>query len=286
MLVTRLSRFCPTVLLVDEPVAGESSDRFLERLICEIHALAVDIAVTATAANSLNDWRCSVDHHEVARFAPQPVTIAALLTILEYQELFEAEISEALISTVADIQAARAELEIFLDDCEAISAARAGAVHARLLQARWRALAHGLRSMLLTVETSLSDRLPDIYRQNSRVVSALLNGAGNGLKPCLDDKGRLYIPPLPQRRRAPRRTVLQNCIVHHGVDQSQMGFLRDLSSGGLGLGRISGLKRGDRVKVKLASGRLLCGVVAWIKGNSAGVRFDVPLDPADGLIAV
>jgi len=82
--------------------------------------------------------------------------------------------------------------------------------------------------------------LPDLYTQNTRVISALLTGASNGLRPCLNGDGKLYVPPLPQRRRWPRRTVLQNCVIF-SAGNLQSAFVRDASAGGLGLGRVSGL---------------------------------------------
>ncbi|MBY0227380.1 MAG: PilZ domain-containing protein [Hyphomicrobium sp.] len=80
--------------------------------------------------------------------------------------------------------------------------------------------------------------------------------------------------------------MLQNCIVHGPAQQVQTGFIRDASVGGLGLGRVAGLKRGDHVRVDLANGRQLHGNIAWVQGSSVGLRFDVTLEPSDSLIAV
>jgi hypothetical protein len=46
------------------------------------------------------------------------------------------------------------------------------------------------------------------------------------------------------------------------------------------------LKRGERVRIEMANGRMLHGTVAWVTGGTAGVRFDVTLPVTDSLIAI
>jgi PilZ domain len=287
MLRTRFSRLSQSGALPQEAdaTAGEGNQRLFEHLISEVHGVAVDIAVVATAANALNDWRARTEPADIARFAPHAGTLEGLLPVLDAHHILSNQASADLLAFMGALTAARATLDAYLDDCDVISAERAGPVHGRSLGIRWRALALEARQLLVALETACPAPLPELFSQNTRVVCALLSGAGNGLKPCLDENGRLYVPPLPQRRRAPRRTVLQNCLVN-GPDHVQTGFIRDASAGGLGLGRISSLKRGDRVRIDLANGRQLHGVVAWVTGSSAGVRFDVALEPTDSLIAV
>jgi hypothetical protein len=284
MLRSRFSRFA---FPVGEPevAAGESQNRLLEYLVSEVHGIAVDIAVVTTAANSLNDWRTQIDPSDCARFAPNSGTLRALLPVLDSHLTLNRKSSAQLVAFTAELDAARATLDAYLDDCDVISPERAGPVHGRLLRESWRALCHEAKRFIVELEGLCPADLPELYQQNTRVVSALLNGAGNGLRPCLDANGRLYVPPLPQRRRAPRRTVLQNCIVN-GPKDIQSGFIRDVSAGGLGLGRVAGLRRGDRVRIDLINGRQLQGSVAWVTGSSAGVRFDVALEPSDNLIAL
>lgn len=286
MLHSRITRFAPSAHSEEpEADAGECNQRLFEYLLSEVHAVAVDIAVVTTAANALNDWRSNIEPGEIARFAPHGATLRALLPVLDSHHALDSRSSAILLGFMGELDAARVVLDGYLDDCDAISSERAGLVHARLLQARWRPLAFDAKRFIIDMERTSTAPLPDLYHQNTRVVSALLSGAGNGLKPCLDESGRLYVPPLPQRRRAPRRTVLQNCVVN-GPVHVQTGFIRDISAGGMGLGRISGLKRGDIVRIDLASGRQLHGSVAWVKGSSAGVRFDTSLEPSDSLIAI
>ena len=286
MLQSRISRFTSSSLFMQglQAEPGDGQNRLFEHLASEVHAVGVDIAVATTAANALNDWRTPIDPVDVARFAPHSSTLRALLPVLENNHSLDGHRTAELQSFIAEIDAARSILDNYLDDCDAISPGRAGLVHARLLRKQWRATSFSAKQFILDLERG-GVPLPELYQQNTRILSALLTGAGNGLKPCLDEHGRLYVPPLPQRRRAPRRAVLQNCMVH-GPASTQTGFIRDASAGGLGLGRIEGLKRGNRVRVELTNGRQLHGTIAWITGGSAGLRFDISLAPSDSLIAL
>lgn len=287
MLQSRNLRFTASGILA-ELDAGEADNnqRLFEHLTSEAHAVAVEVAVVTTAANALNDWRTPIASEDVARFSPQTATLRALLLVLDNNHMIDDRASRELLKFIAGVDTARATLDAYLDECETLSADRAGLVHARLLRTSWRTLALEAKRHIISLESAWPVPLSELYLQNSRIVSALLSGAGNGLKPCLDESGRLYVPPLPQRRRAPRRSVLQNCIVHGPAQQVQTGFIRDASVGGLGLGRVAGLKRGDHVRVDLANGRQLHGSIAWVTGSSAGMRFDVTLEPSDSLIAV
>ena len=264
---------------------GETGDRLVEHLISELHATAVGTAVITTAANALNDWRSVIRPSDIARFAPDDAPLRTLVPVLVEHDAIDATLTLSLAYFLDELAFARRGLDAFLDDCEALSLPRAGVLHARQLQTSWQALARDAKTLMLDAEQVSAAPLPDLHGQNARIVCALLSGAANGLKPCLDDAGRLYIPPLPQKRRAPRRAVLQNCLVH-GPHQSQTGFVRDASAGGLGLGRISGLKRGDRVRIDFVSGRQFHGTIQWVTGASAGLRFDAPLSPSDVLVAV
>lgn len=287
MLNARFSRFTPTAFVAEDgPIsASEVGNRLYEHLISEAHAAAVSIAVVTTAANALNDWRTVVRPADIARFAPDSVALRALLPVLITHDALDEDLIRDLALFLDEMEFAGLGLEAFLDDCEEISAPRAATVHARLVQVSWRTLSQEAKTLIIALERAAVAPLPELHGQNARIISALLSGAANGLKPCLDDAGRLYVPPLPQRRRAPRRAVLQNCLVH-GPHFTQTGFVRDASAGGLGLGRISGLKRGDRIRVDFASGRQFHGAVAWVTGSAAGMRFDVALAPTDSLIAV
>jgi hypothetical protein len=287
MLQARYFRYSATAEHADgAPLqAGDIGDRLFEHLISETHATAVGVAVVATAVNALNDWRSVVRPGEIARFAPDDAPLRTLLPVLIEHDAIDEPLTSAIISFLDDLAFANTGLNAFLDDCETLSLPRAAIVHARMLQACWRALAREAKTVMLDLENSSALPLPDLHGQNARIVSSLLSGAANGLKPCLDDAGRLYVPPLPQKRRSPRRAVLQNCMVH-GPHQLQTGFVRDASAGGLGLGRISGLKRGDRVRVDFVSGRQFHGTIQWVTGTSAGMRFDAPLSPGDVLVAL
>lgn len=263
----------------------QGSRRLFENLACELHATAVGIAVVTTAANAILDWRTTLRPEVIARFAPEGVTLRSLLTVLQAQDGSGLRCAEELANFLDDMDMARGLLDDYLDDCDTITAQRASIVHARVLQAGWQPLCRSAKGIVVEVDHDLPVALPELFAQNTRVVSALLTGAANGLRPCLNAEGKLYVPPLPQRRRWPRRTLLQNCIIYSD-GQRQNAFLRDASAGGLGLGRVTGLSRGDRVRVAMTNGRTLHGVVIWTAAGSAGVGFMHALAPDDPLIAV
>lgn len=270
------------------PAEAEPQDvaqRFYENLTAELHATAVGIAVVATAVNSLLDWRIVILPADIARFSPQTSTLKAMLTVLHGNDRLDGWFTQDLRTFLGELDAARTALDYYLDECELITPERAGMLHARLLQGLWQPLSRTAKSIVVEIERSMPVELPDLYTQNTRVVSALLTGASNGLRPCLNGEGKLYVPPLPQRRRWPRRTVLQNCVIF-SAGNVQSAFVRDASAGGLGLGRVSGLKRGDKVRIEMANGRKLQGTVVWTSVGSAGVRFEQSLAPDDSLIAV
>lgn len=287
MIHSRISRLAVSALfpVQDHGGASETGNRLYEHLLSEVHATAVGIAVTTTAANMLNDWRTCIDPVDLARFSPHGANLRGLVPVIDDNRCLQQEARHELLTFLSELEAARAALECYLDDCEAISPDRAGTVHASRLRSIWRPLCSEARQFIIRLEQAAPAPLPDLFVQNTRVVSALLSGAANGLRPCLDADGRLYVPPLPQRRRAPRRTVLQNCVIH-SEELVQTAFVRDASAGGLGLSRVSRLKRGERVRIEMANGRMLHGTVAWVTGGTAGVRFDVTLPVTDSLIAI
>lgn len=264
---------------------ADRSHRFFETLTSDLHATAVAVAVVTSAINSLTDWRTTIVPADVASYAPHGATLRALLAVADANPELGALDVPALDAFLDELDGARHTLDQYLDDCEMIGAERAGSLHAHRLQMFWRPLCKSAKGVVAEIDRALPVSLPELYLQNSRVTAALLSGAATGLRPCLNADGKLYVPALPQKRRWPRRTVLQNGLVRCG-ETVQSAFVRDASAGGLGLDRVAGLRRGDAVAIEFASGRTLHGIIAWAAGTSAGVRFDVPLPATDPMIAL
>ncbi len=257
---------------------------YFEALVSEVHATAVSVAVITSAVNSFSDWKVFIDPSAVASFAPDTSALVALLRYLDeadppldFDAPFAAEFLQGL-------DAANSPLNAYLADCRSIGSPRAGTLHAGRLKPVWQPLCR-LGAILVQAWHDKSPVvLPEIYEQNVQVLTALLAGASAGFRPCLNANGKLYVPPLPQKRRWPRRAVLENCkVLCAGTFRT--AFVRDASAGGLGLDRVAGLKRGDIVTVELSTGRQFNGLVSWTSGSEAGVKFTKLLDASDPLIS-
>lgn len=273
------------------PLPGPADDpfgrrnRFFENFTSEVQATAVGCAVATSAINALTDWRCQILPVDLARATPGPTALRALLAVMAVNDDLGPFFAPSLEVFLNDLDEARAGLDLYLDCCVELGAKRAGSLFADRLQRQWRPVCLQAKAVVGETDAALPITLPELYAQNSRIVESLLTGAANGLRPCLDEHGRIFDPPLPQKRRWPRRTILQNCKVFHGTT-IQNAFVRDASAGGLGLDKVHGLHRGDTVSIELSSGRVLRGQIAWAASGSAGLRFDIALPAVDPLIAI
>ncbi len=257
--------------------------RFLETVIAEAHTLAISVAVVTTAANALDDWRTPIDAKSIEVHRPQVAALSALLMGLDandHDAQFSAPLAIEALDAIAD---GNAKLDEYLADCATLNASRAATLHTRSLQNVWRAAARRMAEMVVAWERETSGAVPEVYQKNTQVLTSLLSSASGGLRPCLNASGKLYVPPLPQRRRFPRRAMLEACTVFcNGIERE--AFVRDVSAGGLGLDRVQGLKRGDVVSVSFNTGRHLTGRITWATGQGAGVTLHQPLNSSDPLI--
>ncbi|MDX2308565.1 MAG: PilZ domain-containing protein [Hyphomicrobium sp.] len=256
----------------------------IEAAVAELHHVALSVAVVTSAINSMKDWRARLSADEIARRLPRTISLARVLSLLESDAVDHSALTAPTSVVVTELQKCVLALGEFFDDATTIGAARAGTLHARRLGDQWRPICRSLSDIVLAWQQASPPTLPELYAQNTRILSALLLGAAAGFRPCLDDDGALYAPELPQMRRWPRRYVLQSCLVM--TDNFLLeAVVRDASAGGLGLDQVHGVQPGDVLAVELQSGRRFHGVVAWSKYGKAGLRFDIPLPDDDPLIA-
>jgi hypothetical protein len=268
------------------PVSLENASRAValkEALVCEAHSLTLQIATLTSGINSLADAGIKAGPVELKAFAPiEPDSLPVLMKMLQEtgtgfdEPLF-------LTEMLAGLKVGMALLDAYFDDAAQIGAARAGVLHKTGLSASWQQICHLAIIALKELDAEIAPDLPEIYVQNSRVLTSLLTAAKNGWRPCVDRDGNLYTPPLPQQRRWPRRALLQDCvIVHKGARLP--AFARDISAGGMGLDRMPAVTRGDIIGVELSCGRRLTGVVAWSSGESVGLRLCTRLKSTDPLL--
>jgi hypothetical protein len=178
---------------------------------------------------------------------------------------------------------ARIALDKYFADANNIGADRAAALHLLSTTSAWRRASESARLAVRQLLTEIS-RLPTQYTSNTKMLIGLLQNVITGGTPCLDARGRIALPDLPQRRQSARRTICQPCTITHNQETSQ-AFVRDVAPGGFGLERVSQLMPKMLVQIELPSGRRFTGIVAWCNGSAAGVRFTRPLLPNDPLLS-
>jgi hypothetical protein len=99
----------------------------------------------------------------------------------------------------------------------------------------------------------------------------LLSNARDGERPCLGPDGYPLIPHWAEQRRRTRQRVDQ-CARVRVRKETHKVMVADLSTEGLGLDRIFGLRVGSPISVQLADGREYEGIVTWTAGGRAGLQ--------------
>jgi PilZ domain len=89
---------------------------------------------------------------------------------------------------------------------------------------------------------------------------------------------------LPTRRVCERRSTWSPAVVHFD-GHAQNVIIRDMSRGGMKIEFAYGLMPGDRIRVELASGRMLEATVMWSVAAFCGVEFPSMLEEDDPAIA-
>lgn len=194
------------------------------------------------------------------------------------------------VSTLEDISGfyalfndARGRLLGFEREAISIGLDRAGPLHLRSLTTAWRLTCrHGLAAA--TALTSEAESLlPPSYAANLVTLDSLLDDVLKGGAKLCDEHGTITLPNLAERRRTPRRSLLQTAHVRCG-NSDFIAFVKDVSLGGVGLARVPKLPEGEPLVVELSCGRVLRGHVAWQRGENAGIRFERQLRPTDPLL--
>ena len=242
--------------------------------------------LTATIASAVNAFRLHDGERSEAGLKPYVPREPALISVLR-NGMLETDINEDTVAVIIDffddLAPARIALDQYFADANHIGADRAAALHLLSIDLRWRRACEDALLAVRQLHTELG-RLPAQYTSNSKLLIGLLQDVITGGTPCLDARGRIALPDLPQRRQSARRTICQPCTITHNRETSQ-AFVRDVSPGGFGLERVSQLVPKTLVQIELPSGRRFTGIVAWCNGSSAGVRFTRPLLPNDPLLS-
>jgi hypothetical protein len=264
--------------------AGQLSDIALfDAIVGEVHQTALQTAAMASILNGLAAGRHSGRARAILDFVPhKPAAIAGLR-----QCRHDLALSQHAVCCIdvlyREAAMARPAIYHFVGDLERHGAVGASDRHAKGLAATWRRLAKAALDAVEALEPEARRHLGGHYHGNALILRRLLRAAGDGKQPCVDAKGEIFVPQLPQRRATRRFALLQRCIVHHRGARLP-AFARDVSCTGLGLDH-PGLGLRQVVNVELTDGRMLSGTVIWANHGRAGIEFLTPLAPNDPLIA-
>ncbi len=275
-----------TELAVALETRPRSNTPLFEALVSETHHAAAMTAVVASCVSGALSGRHVLDRATMDRLLPVEPSVLLSLTrrsLLDIEPLTETRhVLDAFFHTLRELR--RALGVYFFDACE-IGAERALVVHGRTLLLVSRVACHESLRAVRALELETPGRLSDLYCAHAHALSAVLIQAELGQMPCLDTDGAPVAPVLPQRRRSTRRSLGQDCRILYRK-AVLAAFVKDVSVGGLGLLRVPFLHQDDAVVVELKSGRQFSCVVAWCRGETAGVRFDQALNESDPLIAL
>jgi hypothetical protein len=267
-------------------VRPPSNTPLFEALVCETHHAAAMTAVIASCISGALVDAHRLERATVDRYLPvEPAVLLSLTrrSLLDIEPLTETRhVIDRFFHTLRELRRA---LGGYFFDAGEIGRERALVIHGRTLELAARVSCHEALRAVRALELETPGRLSDLYCDHARALSAVLFQAELRRMPCLDPQGQAFLPNLPQRRRSTRRSIGQDCsILYRKTILS--AFAKDVSQGGIGLLRVPFLQTDDAVVVELKNGRRFAGVVAWCRGESAGIRFAEPLNESDPLIAI
>jgi hypothetical protein len=266
-----------------EQATGLDGAGLLEAIVCETHAAALLVAAIASGLNALQGKAPLRNPAELKSFLPSSSTIVGEL-LRSHEEAGLGDIALLRMKEfLGDLAAARTGIERLFADFDRLGVQHAVSHGAAALTA-WSRLCQRAIGAVSALDADLRDRLPPYYGENSAMLLRILKSAGDGQCPCIDKAGNVVLPDMPQRRKAARRSLLQQCVLRHRGKTATV-IAKDISTTGLGLERTPELKTNELVQVELTGGRRLIGVVVWASRTSAGVKLGKPLPPNDPLLA-
>lgn len=235
---------------------------------------AINMAGTRSGARALSEARTLVRDFP-AQLDQWPKAILGV-------ELARATI-EDVAAFYATFRNARARLHAFESDARNIGLDRAGTLHLPALTTAWRLAARHAGYAVTSISLDAERDLPASFADNAKTLNSVLERATAGEPVCCQRDGTIVLPQLAERRRAPRRSLLQTARVTSGAATFN-AFARDISAGGIGLTRMPPMTPGSPITVELSCGRSFHCKVAWSEGIDTGVQFERPLLPTDPLI--
>lgn len=261
----------------------EGIDLF-EAIVGELHSTALQIAAITSAVNAFRPGASSRLVRSLVNFIPHTPPLVAGMRQCKEELNLPQEAARYVDLLFGELEKARKIADLFVADVDRYGPPQALERHTATLVTSWRALSEVALDAVDAMEPQTRWRLTGLYSENSLVLARLLRGVIHGQQPCLDPRGDIILPDLPQRRRARRHAILQNCALHsRGVRHD--AFANDISATGLGLTNAPALMLKQPVDVELKGGRHLSGTVVWVKDGKVGVQFVTALPLNDPLLA-
>lgn len=261
----------------DAPASALDGVALLEAIVCETQTQALHAIVVASGISALRLKRPVRNPQSLKNFLPRETTVVGELLRSHDEAGLTARAAAQLRDMFAALDAARAGADRFF------AGGGQESEHAATLTAQWSHLCDQVAGGLKGLSSETAGRLPDYYADNSATLLKMLGSAAGGAQPCIDAAGDIVLPDLPQRRRAARRSLLQQATLRYRGKNAPV-IAKDISETGLGLDRVPELKLEELVQIEMTGGRRLMGMVVWIKGVTAGIRLGKPLPPNDPLL--
>lgn len=278
----------PSDLGLFSPDSGADGDTgrispHLEKLVTETHGAALLTAAMASIANVLREPGVARSPAELQMYLPNPSGMIFGVRVLSREAQLSVRTHAAISAFYAGLEPALRETDRYFADANVLGVERGAALHQFSLANGWRLVAQSAADAVEELSIETDEALPELYGLSAGILSRLLNAAARGQSPCIDINGKPFLPALPQRRRAARRTLGQSASISIN-GRSVRAYVRDVSQGGMGLEQAGKLPIGAIATIVLSSGRRFTGAIVWNKGSRAGVRFTIPLTPNDPLL--
>ncbi len=264
------------------PAAGQlgkanHASRLASTLKVDLVNTAALVAAAASLANAMENG-AAVASGPRALAVVVPAPSARLTEAVErlLAEDIDAGVSEALQAFAARLQLAERMSTAFIDGADAAPSGQP--VDADVLADAWRRTCAAIGDAITALDALAAP--PGAESDACDKVLALLDEAGSGGSPCVEPDGRIAIPGWAERRRDARYDIERSAVASCGGTSTPV-TIRNLSASGLGLEVPNGARIGDRLTLRLPSGREISGTVAWAGGHRAGIKLDRRLPDDD-----
>jgi hypothetical protein len=259
----------PASSLAQEPLR-DAQVPYVTRAVCEemTHCL-VSTALVAGALNILLAEKDAKSIAQIFRCLPTEPAVATAVT----RGLIPADFDSATLGTLTTLldhirtgKSSIARCRVFDGQCHDL-----GAEELENLCHLWRHIcALGIAVMCCLEASCKAFWSTEKLLKLDRLIE-LLSNARDGERPCLGPDGYPLVPHWAEQRRRARQRVDQSARVRVRRETHNV-MVADLSTEGLGLDRIFGLRVGSPVSVQLADGRECEGIVTWTAGGRAGLQ--------------